>query len=75
MNWTNNHKHVNLTPEKAAKHAKAERTKTQKFEQSNRVFAAENKAFRAACSEAGVEPTKRQASKYRNKLGVAYRNV
>lgn len=36
--------------------------------QSNREFAAQNKTFQEACVEAGVEPTKRQAAKYRRKL-------
>jgi hypothetical protein len=30
-------------------------------------------AFRAACKKAGVMPTARQASKYRNKKGAAYK--
>jgi len=32
-----------------------------------------NPAFQAACSEAGVEPTKRQASKWNHKKGAAYK--
>jgi len=29
--------------------------------------------FKAACEEAGVEPTKRQASKFRMKKGLAWK--
>ena len=41
---------------------------------TNKEFAAQDKKFRAACSAAGIEPTGRQASKYRNKQGLAYRS-
>jgi hypothetical protein len=40
--------------------------------QSNREFAAKNGGFQAACEAAGIKPTKRQASKFRNKTGTAY---
>jgi len=40
----------------------------------NRHFAKHNEQFRAACERAGVEPTKRQASKWRMKRGLAYKN-
>lgn len=43
--------------------------------QSNRDFAANNTTFQAKCTEVGVEPTKRQASKYRNKTGKVYKSV
>jgi len=33
----------------------------------------ENDFFKEMCSNAGVEPTKRQASKYRRNRGIAYR--
>lgn len=39
---------------------------------SNRQFAAEDELFRTSCKMAGVEPTKRQASKWRRKCGSAY---
>lgn len=45
-----------------------------RYEEVNRVFAKNNAAFIAACSKAGTEPTTRQASKFRNKRGVAYKN-
>lgn len=40
---------------------------------TNRDFSKTDKAFLAACKKADVEPTVRQASKYRNKCGLAYR--
>ncbi len=42
-------------------------------EVTNRMFARDNEKFKAACDKAGVEPTGRQASKYRNKKGRAYK--
>jgi hypothetical protein len=38
----------------------------------NKVFAAKDSAFRDACEKAGVQPTARQASKYRRGIGSAY---
>lgn len=38
---------------------------------SNKAFTTDI-AFRDACEAAGVEPTSRQASKYRRKTGAAY---
>ena len=38
---------------------------------TNRAFTKDGE-FQAACAAAGVEPTKRQASKYRRKMGAAY---
>ncbi len=35
-------------------------------------FAKTDKAFRAACERVGTEPTRRQASKYRSGMGIAY---
>jgi hypothetical protein len=43
-----------------------------KVEMTNRKFA-ETKGFVDACESAGVDPTQRQASKYRNKKGLAYK--
>jgi hypothetical protein len=40
-------------------------------EMTNRDFA-KTKGFVEACVKAGIEPTTRQASKYRRKMGVAY---
>lgn len=40
---------------------------------TNREYAETDK-FKAACKRAGVEPTPRQASKYRNGKGRAYRH-
>ena len=39
------------------------------------VFCKENIRFKDACSKVGIEPTKRQASKWRNRKGLAYRTV
>jgi len=39
---------------------------------TNTKFAEVDKVFNASCSHAGVQPTPRQASKYRNKKGSAY---
>lgn len=39
---------------------------------SNRKMAEKDPIFRKACELAGVQPTKRQASKWRNKRGRAY---
>lgn len=41
---------------------------------TNAIFAEKNKEFQVACEAAGIAPTKRQASKYRNKRGLAYRH-
>lgn len=40
---------------------------------TNAQFATKDKLFNAACSLATVDPTPRQASKYRNKKGLAYK--
>ena len=43
-----------------------------KYEIHNEKFARENNEFQSACDKAGVKPTARQASKFRNKKGRAY---
>jgi hypothetical protein len=40
---------------------------------SNKNFAENDKKFRSACTKANINPTARQASKYRNKKGIAYK--
>ena len=40
---------------------------------SNRDFAKTNMAFRNACKKAFVEPSVRQASKFRNNRGFAFK--
>lgn len=40
----------------------------------NAQFAAEDQTFKSACSKAGVKPTARQASKWRNNKGSAFKN-
>ena len=39
---------------------------------THRDFAEKVGSFRSACEKAGVEPTKRQASRYRRGVGSAY---
>jgi hypothetical protein len=43
-----------------------------RYEMHNEKFAKENMEFQTACDKAGVKPTVRQASKWRNKKGRAY---
>jgi hypothetical protein len=40
---------------------------------TNREYTKENEEFKQACSAAGLEPTLAQASKFRRKLGLAYK--
>jgi len=47
--------------------------KSEKKRVDNRAFAETDKQFQRSCEKAGVSPTKRQASKYRRKVGLAYR--
>ena len=44
-------------------------------ETTNEMFAATDTAFRDFCEKANVKPTKRQASKFRNKYGAAARQA
>lgn len=46
---------------------------TTRPEIDNASFAATNVQFKDACTRAGVAPTKRQASKFRRKLGAAFK--
>lgn len=39
---------------------------------TNREFASQDKTFKDACEGAKCDPTSRQASKFRNKKGMAY---
>lgn len=39
---------------------------------TNREYAEKDKAFKEACKRAGINPTTRQASKYRRGKGLAY---
>ena len=45
------------------------------FQMNNTEFAKSTKSFSRACTEANVQPTKRQASKWRNKKGAAYKTA
>ncbi len=40
---------------------------------TNQEFAKNDKRFRIACGDAKVDPTRRQASKFQNGLGLAYK--
>lgn len=42
---------------------------------NNSTFAKTVKSFISACIQANIEPTKRQASKWRNKKGLAYKTA
>lgn len=42
------------------------------YETPHAVFAKENEQFKLQCLAADVKPTRRQASKYRRKMGAAY---
>ena len=42
------------------------------YDTTNRHFAQTDTGFKAACEEAGIHATGRQASKWRNKKGKAY---
>lgn len=40
---------------------------------TNRKFAKEDEKFQAACMNVEIQPTTRQASKYRNKKGKVFK--
>jgi hypothetical protein len=60
------------SPEEAKAHAERDLHKSMKYDSSNAQYAQTSEMFRAACDEAGVQPTKRQASKFRRGIGAAY---
>ena len=41
---------------------------------TNLEFSKEDQAFKKACTQAKIKPTKRQAGKYRRKCGLAYQS-
>ena len=41
---------------------------------TNSEFAQKNEYFKKCCKRAGIEPTVRQASKFRNRKGLAYQH-
>ncbi len=43
-------------------------------ELTNKQFSQEDSKFLIACGQNNIEPTTRQASKWRNKKGSAYKN-
>ena len=42
------------------------------MQETNRTFAQTNQLFKNACEQAGIPATKRQASKFRRKFGLAW---
>lgn len=40
---------------------------------TNVKFSKMDETFKVSCERAGIEPTRRQASKFRNKKGLAYK--
>ena len=57
---------------KARKHAENQRHKSLNGGVSNRDFSKEHGQFKACCEAAGVDPSPRQASKFRNRHGAAF---
>ena len=47
--------------------------KTNEIRKLNFEFARDNKDLAKACQKVGIEPTRRQASKWRNGKGLAYK--
>ena len=48
---------------------------TDKKKVTNAEFTKEDKVFLGSCQKVGIEPSRRQASKYRNKKGQAYNGL
>lgn len=42
-------------------------------EETNEKFSKTNEEFKKACEEANIKPTKRQASKWRDEKGLAWK--
>lgn len=61
------------TQQRVIKNARRKSVENCPYAQTNAQFAAENDTFKQACATAGVEPTKRQASKFRRGMGQAWR--
>jgi len=40
---------------------------------TNKEFAVKDSSFQQKCSSVGIEPTRRQASKFRNRKGRVYK--
>ncbi len=57
---------------KARKHAEGERHKQVRDGVTNTDYAKQSGQFAKCCEAAGVKPTARQASKFRNGHGAAY---
>lgn len=50
-------------------------TTTQRVSKTNAEFSQEDGNFKRWCRAAGVEPTKRQASKWRRQMGSAWKTM
>lgn len=46
-----------------------------KKHETNQAFASNSDGFKKACEKAGIPATSRQASKFRNKCGLAYKGL
>jgi len=46
-----------------------------RFSTTNAHFAKTDKVFQQACESVEIKPTARQASKYRNKRGLAFKRI
>jgi len=66
-------KYQNKTSEGSERIKASLQAKECRYTTTNDVFAATDGAFQEACREAKVKPTRRQASKWRNKLGAAWK--
>ena len=51
------------------------RNKTLLERAANKWFSQNDQQFIVCCADAGIKPTARQASKFRNKKGKAYKQV
>ena len=49
------------------------RVKENYIEMTNKEFAAKNEEFRAACKRVGIDPTSRQAARWKNRKGLAWK--
>ncbi len=74
MRWRNPKEHQNrMHPAESAAKALEMSQQTIKDEITNEGFSKENGTFIMACEKVGLPPTSRQASKWRNKTGKAYK--
>lgn len=62
-----------MADEKGPRYYSGSPAKSHKGDIPNKVFAMKDKGFLAACEKAGVQPTARQASKFRLGKGAAFK--